>query len=106
MDLRNLVAGTLAKRMWNLGAQDEEGLRYPDAVSLWARWVFLIACLVESNYRICYGALAMSSTRCTHWSVMDPQRLGPRHGRPDRANRPVPDRPHARKCAGTVRRDG
>ena len=37
---------------------DGEGLRYPATVSIWARWIFLAACLIEVNYRIEYGALS------------------------------------------------
>ena len=58
MNLLNMAADNIALRIWDSGVRDGEGLRYPATLSIWARWVFLAACLIETNYRIEYGALS------------------------------------------------
>ena len=58
MDLGNMTVDNIAQRIWNSDGRDGEGLRYPATVSIWARWIFLAACLIEVNYRIEYGALS------------------------------------------------
>ncbi len=53
MDVRNVT-----RRFWNFDSQETDGLRYPAAVYIWVRWAFMAAAIVETNYRVEYGALS------------------------------------------------
>ncbi len=41
-----------------VGRTDPEELRHAAQVSLWVRWLVLVFCLLEVNYRVDYGALS------------------------------------------------
>ena len=45
-------------RLWSSQGHDRDDLRYAAEVSIWVRWVFLVACVIEANYRVDYGALS------------------------------------------------
>ena len=46
----------LGRCFWGLEGQDAGELRYAATVSLWVRWVCLLVCVVEVNYRVEFGA--------------------------------------------------
>ena len=58
MNLPKVSARTIAKRLWSLGGHDSGELRYAAEVSIWVRWLFLVACILEANYRVDYGAIS------------------------------------------------
>ena len=43
---------------WRFDGPESNELRYAATVSIWARWTFQLACLVETSYRVEYGALS------------------------------------------------
>ncbi len=56
MNLPRLSPRIAAQRLWSLEGQGGNELRYVATVSIWLRWICLGAVLVESSYRIEYGA--------------------------------------------------
>lgn len=58
MNLLKAAVRTIEKRFWSLGGHDSDELRYAAEVSIWVRWVFLVACIVEASYRVEYGAVS------------------------------------------------
>ena len=47
---------TIAAAMWNPYGQEAVELRYAATVSIWVRWGFQLAILLEASYRVEYGA--------------------------------------------------
>ena len=45
------VIRTVLRRIWSLGGDDGDELRYAAAVSIWVRWIFIVGCVVEANCR-------------------------------------------------------
>ena len=58
MSPARVVIRTVLRRIWSLGEHDSDEMRYAAAVSIWARWVFIVACIVEANYRVEYGEIS------------------------------------------------
>ena len=59
MNLSIALSRAVAPRLWAIVQHyDSNELRYTVTVSIWVRWALLLACLVESTYRIEYGALS------------------------------------------------
>ena len=56
MNLLDVSKRITARRIWGSGGQDANELRYAAMVSIWVRWAFHLACLVESSYRVEYGS--------------------------------------------------
>ena len=50
------VFGTLTRGLTVFGQSDPNELLYAAKVSLWVRWFVLAACILETNYRVEYGA--------------------------------------------------
>ena len=57
MSPARVVIRTVLRRIWSLREPDSDELRYAAAVSIWVRWVFIVACIVEANYRVEFGAI-------------------------------------------------
>ena len=58
MNLPNTSVRTVVQRIWSFDGPDVNELRYAATVSIWVRWAFLLACLLETSYRVEYGALS------------------------------------------------
>ena len=58
MKLVRAAISTIAPRLWSPVGHDSDDLRYAAEVSIWVRWIFLIACVIEANYRVEYGAVS------------------------------------------------
>ena len=58
MSPARVVIRTVLRRIWSLGEHDSDEMRYAAAVSIWVRWVFIVACIVEANYRVEYGEIS------------------------------------------------
>ena len=89
MNLSITTRRIAARRFWRFGNRETEELRYAAAVSIWVRWLFLISTLVETNYRIEYGAPShvlntlyllgiMVPTAWVQWKIHTQGRVAPR----------------------------
>ena len=58
MNLPKVSSRTVVQHIWGFIGQDAYELRYAATVSIWVRWSCLSAVLVESSYRVEYGALS------------------------------------------------
>ena len=58
MNLPKVSAPTVVQRIRSFIGQDAYELRYAATVSIWVRWACLAGALVESSYRVEYGALS------------------------------------------------
>ncbi len=58
MNLLTVATRTLAMHFWSFGGNESEGVRYAARVSIWLRWCFLAAILLETSYRLEDGALS------------------------------------------------
>ena len=56
--------GKLAAFLRGFGRTDPEELRHAAQVSLWVRWLVMVFCLLEVNYRVEYGALSHLLNNC------------------------------------------
>ena len=58
INLPRMTIRTVTRRLWTSDSRDAEELRYAAAVSIWVRWLFLLAALAETSYRVEYGAFS------------------------------------------------
>ena len=58
MSVKPIGYGNLAAFLRGFGRTDPEELRHAAQVSLWVRWLVMVFCLLEVNYRVEYGALS------------------------------------------------
>ena len=58
MSVKPIESGKFAAFLRGFGQTDPEELRHAAQVSLWVRWLVLVFCLLEVNYRVEYGALS------------------------------------------------
>ena len=58
MNLVKSAMSAVAQRLWNPVGHGSGDLRYAAEISIWVRWVFLVACIIEANYRVEYGAVS------------------------------------------------
>ena len=58
MSLPVVSIGTVVRRIWSFDGQDANEFCYAATVSIWVRWAFHLACLVESSYRVEYGSVS------------------------------------------------
>ena len=58
MNLPKVSSPTVVQHIWGFIGQDAYELRYAAAVSICVRWACISAILVESSYRVEYGALS------------------------------------------------
>ena len=89
MAIPGIGVRAVARRFWNFDRQETEELRYPAAIYIWVRWVFLAASLAETTYRVEYGALShilntayllglMASNAWVQWKIRSSGRVDPR----------------------------
>ena len=58
MNVSGVSITTVVRRAWGFDRRNAIDLRYAFVVSIWVRWAFLLASLVETSYRIEYGSLS------------------------------------------------
>ena len=56
--LVNTVVRTVSPYFRGFNHADNRDFRYEATLSVWIRWFLLVGCLIETNYRIEYGALS------------------------------------------------
>ena len=89
MNLPRMAISTAAQRLWSFDGRETEELRYAATASIWFRWAVLAACLLESSYRIEYGALShilnslyalgmMAANGYVWWRIRSSGRVDPR----------------------------
>ena len=64
MSVKATESGRLATFLRGFGRTDPEELRHAAQVSLWVRWLVMVFCLLEVNYRVEYGALSHVLNNC------------------------------------------
>ena len=64
MSVKATESGRFATFLRGFGRTDPEELRHAAQVSLWVRWLVMIFCLLEVNYRVEYGALSHVLNNC------------------------------------------
>ena len=58
MNLVKAVLITAVQRLLSTLGYKTSELRYAAEVSIWVRWLFLVACVIEANYRVEYRAVS------------------------------------------------
>ena len=64
MSVKRIELGKFAAFLRGFGRTDPEELRHAAQVSLWVRWLVMVFCLLEVNYRVEYGALSHLLNNC------------------------------------------
>ena len=64
MSVKTIESGKFAAFLRRFVRTDPEELRHAASVSLWVRWLVMIFCLLEVNYRVEYGALSHVLNNC------------------------------------------
>jgi len=64
MSVKPIEFGEFAAFLRGFGRTDPEELRHAARVSLWVRWLVMVFCLLEVNYRVEYGAVSHLLNNC------------------------------------------
>ena len=89
MNGMRLAVSRLPEIVRGFGVTDPEELRYPALASIWFRWAVMGACLIETSYRVEYGALShilnslyllslMAAAGYVWWRIRATGRVDPR----------------------------
>ena len=89
MNYLRTIFDTFPAGIWGSNQTNPDEFRYGARISVWVRWVVLLFCLIEANYRVEYGSVsqilntlyviaALAFNGCVHYRIWSNKTVGAR----------------------------